>query len=332
MKRVTLYSSSSRARAPAGPAQSADPSPRRDEASVTEAAGGTPSADAPVHTTLWPGRVKRGVARLKSFHGRHHFLSLFVLCVVTALLTVLGYTHWMSAPQLLTQGDIDTAVRRSIEKKPLPSNAAKAYARIIQSVVRVRGYAQGKNPKTGEVGEFERGVGTGVVIVDKGLILTNMHVVSGNDRINVVFADGSESDATVVGLQPQHDLAVLQAKIVPDDLVAATLRSTADLKPGDDVVAVGFPFGFGPSASAGVVSGLKREFRSPKGEQPLTNLIQFDAAANPGNSGGPLVNLRGEVVGIVTAILNPQNEGFFVGLGFAVPIEEAAGAVGVSPF
>ncbi|HSD38503.1 MAG TPA: trypsin-like peptidase domain-containing protein [Rhodocyclaceae bacterium] len=276
--------------------------------------------------------MKRGIARLKSLHRRHQFLSLFVLCVVTALLTVFGHAHWKPAPQVLTQGDIDIAVRRSIEKKPLPSNAARAYAKIIQSVVRVRGYAHGKNPKTGEEGEFERGIGTGVVIVDKGLILTNLHVVSGNERIGVVFADGSESDAMVVGLRPQHDLAVLQAKTVPDDLVAATLRSTADLKPGDDVVAVGFPFGFGPSASAGVISGLKREFRSPKGEHTLSNLIQFDAAANPGNSGGPLVNLRGEVVGIVTAILNPQNEGFFVGLGFAVPIEEAAGAVGVSPF
>ena len=83
------------------------------------------------------------------------------------------------------------------------------------------------------------------------------------------------------------------------------MRSTADLAPGDEVVAVGFPFGIGPSVSAGVVSGLKREFRSPEGQQMLTNLIQFDAAANPGNSGGPLVTMDGEVVGIVTAILNP---------------------------
>jgi S1-C subfamily serine protease len=119
---------------------------------------------------------------------------------------------------------------------------------------------------------------------------------------------------------------------VPDDLFAATMRSTGDLAPGDHVVVVGFPFGIGPSASAGVVSGLKRQFRSPEGQQTLTNLIQFDAAANPGNSGGPLVTMDGEVVGIVTAILNPNRQRVFIGIGFAVPIENAAAAAGMPPF
>ena len=98
------------------------------------------------------------------------------------------------------------------------------------------------------------------------------------------------------------------------------------------MIAVGFPFGIGPSVSAGVVSGLAREYRSPQGKRLLTNLIQFDAAANPGNSGGPLVTADGEVVGIVTAILNPTDQGVFIGIGFAVPIENAAAAVGISPF
>ena len=131
---------------------------------------------------------------------------------------------------------------------------------------------------------------------------------------------------------PEHDLAVLQAKKLPDDLQAATLRSTSDLQPGDEVIAVGFPFGIGPSVSSGVISGLRREYRSPQGKRQLTNLIQFDAAANPGNSGGPLVTNDGEVVGIVTAILNPTEEHVFIGIGFAVPIESAAAAVGISPF
>jgi S1-C subfamily serine protease len=176
------------------------------------------------------------------------------------------------------------------------------------------------------------GVGTGVVIVDKGVILTNLHVVLGAEKIKVRFFDGMESEATVIGVRPEHDLAVLQAKSIPDDLVAATLRSTADLQVGDQVVAVGFPFGIGPSASAGVVSGLKREYHSPEGKRILTNLIQFDAAANPGNSGGPLVTADGEVVGIVTGILNPTSQRVFIGIGFAVPIENAAAAVGMSPF
>jgi S1-C subfamily serine protease len=194
-----------------------------------------------------------------------------------------------------------------------------------------------KDPATarndgGFPGYRSTGVGTGVVIVDKGVILTNLHVVLGAEKIKVRFFDGMEAEATVIGVRPEHDLAVLQAKAIPDDLVAATLRSTADLQVGDQVVAVGFPFGIGPSASAGVVSGLKREYHSPEGKRILTNLIQFDAAANPGNSGGPLVTADGEVVGIVTGILNPTSQRVFIGIGFAVPIENAAAAVGMSPF
>lgn len=189
-------------------------------------------------------------------------------------------------------------------------------------------------PKTDDKARDEEGrsVGTGVVIVDNGLILTNLHVVAGADRITVNFFDGSESEAVVVSLQPENDLAVLRAKTIPDDLHAATLRSTAGLAPGDEVVAIGFPFGIGPSASQGVISGLKREFRSPEGQRSLSNLIQFDAAANPGNSGGPLVTMDGHVVGIVTAIMNPNQQRTFIGIGFAVPIENAAAAVGMPPF
>lgn len=181
-------------------------------------------------------------------------------------------------------------------------------------------------------GYERRGVGTGVVIVDNGTILTNLHVVQGADLLHLTFMDGTESTATVAGVQAKDDLAVLRAATLPDDLQAATLASTAGLGPGEHVMAVGFPFGIGPSASGGVVSGLKRSFQSPQGEQMMTNLIQFDAAANPGNSGGPLVNMAGEVVGIVTAIYNPNQQGSFVGIGFAVPIENAASAAGMSPF
>ena len=176
------------------------------------------------------------------------------------------------------------------------------------------------------------GIGTGVVIVDSGVILTNLHVVRGASKLKVVFFDGLESDARVVGVQPENDLAVIKAEKLPDDLKPAVLRSTQDLAPGDEVVAAGFPFGIGPSVSSGIVSGLNREYRSPQGKRLLTNLIQFDAAANPGNSGGPLVTMDGEVVGIVTAILNPTDQRVFVGIGFAVPIENAASAIGMSPF
>jgi serine protease DegQ len=188
------------------------------------------------------------------------------------------------------------------------------------------------DPKTDKSGETEEAVGTGVVIEDTGKILTALHVVAGAKHIGVIFADGTESDADVVGSQPENDIAVLQAKTLPDDLMPATLRpSLRGLRPGDEVMAVGYPFGVGPSLSAGVISGFGRSYAS-KGEHPMTNLIQFDAAANPGNSGGPLINDDGEVIGIVTAILNPTEQAFFVGIGFAVPIENAASGVGISPY
>jgi S1-C subfamily serine protease len=242
---------------------------------------------------------------------------------------MVGYQSWKPSPHVYTQEDIDAAVLHTLETKTLPSPMAKAYDAIRDSVVRVR--AMGPDDEKGG-DEVERGVGSGVVIVDKGIILTNLHVVLSAKRVSVVFHNGLESEAAVIGTQPENDLAVLQAKTLPDDLAAATLRSTADLAPGDTVIAVGFPFGIGPSVTAGVVSGLRREYRSPEGKRLLTNLIQFDAAANPGSSGGPLVTADGEVVGIVTAILNPTEQHVFIGIGFAVPIENAASAVGISPF
>jgi S1-C subfamily serine protease len=254
------------------------------------------------------------------------------------VLLVLAFELWnarlASGPAAFTLAQIDHAVRTSLEEKPLPAPSAKAFEAVARSVVRVVGLMtegdDGSDKADGPT--LERGVGSGVVILDNGTILTNLHVVNGAKRIKVTFADGHESDAMLVNTQPENDLAVLRARSIPDDLAAATMRSTADLLPGDQVVAVGFPFGIGPSVSAGVVSGLKREFRSPDGEKKLTNLIQFDAAANPGNSGGPLVTMDGEVVGIVTAILNPSRQRVFIGIGFAVPIENAASAVGMPPF
>lgn len=230
----------------------------------------------------------------------------------------------------ISQEDIDAAVLHTIENKTLPSRAAKAAESVRQAVVRVRGFAE--DPKNPDAGEKERSVGSGVVIVDEGIILTNLHVVAGARRVSVTFYDGMESDAEMLGAHPENDLAVIRVRKIPDDLPAATLGSTHRLQPGDEVVAVGFPFGIGPSVSSGVVSGLNREFRSPEGERLLKNLIQFDAAVNPGNSGGPLVTMGGEVVGIVTAILNPTEARTFIGIGFAATIEAAGSAVGIPPF
>jgi S1-C subfamily serine protease len=277
-----------------------------------------------------PSRLR---ARWQRLHARHERALLLLAAAAVALALILAHAAITRAPRALTQQDIDAAVQHTLETVPMPSRAAKAYEAVRKSVVRVRGLGHEKEKDgTEKEGHVLQGVGSGVVIVDTGIILTNLHVVAGAERVQVEFDDGLEAEATVIGVRPEHDLAVLQAKKLPDDLPAATLRSTADLAPGDEVIAVGFPFAIGPSVSAGVVSGLRREYRSPQGKRLLTNLIQFDAAVNPGNSGGPLVTMDGEVVGIVTAILNPTEQSVFIGIGFAIPIENAAAAIGVSPF
>ena len=192
--------------------------------------------------------------------------------------------------------------------------------------------AADKSENTPEAKREASNIGSGVVVTETGIIITNFHVIEGTRRLQVRFHDGHVSDAKVLQVIPKKDLAIIQAISLPDDLPAATLGSSRDLAPGSEVVAVGFPFGIGPSVSAGVVSGLDREFVSPDSQENLDKLIQFDAAANPGNSGGPLVNMNGEVVGIVTAILNPNKSGTFVGIGFATTIESAGSSLGSSPF
>jgi len=297
--------------------------------------------------TGWRRRLGQGLMRRERWLWAAALLGLALLA---------GWPGWTARSQRpLAIEQIDAALREAFVKEPLQSAGLAAYEAILPSVVRVVGEsakppanaasaASATEPKPGQrqgkpdADDDEddamagRSVGTGVVIVDKGLILTNLHVVEGASRITVTFADGSESEARVVSLQRENDLAVLQALTIPDDLHAATMRSTAGLAPGEAVLAVGFPFGIGPSASQGVISGLNREFRSPQGQRILTNLIQFDAAANPGNSGGPLITMDGHVVGIVTAIMNPSKQRTFIGIGFAVPIESAAAGAGLPPF
>lgn len=291
-------------------------SPLSDPAAVADPVVPGPSPPAPGD---WRQRLARAALDPRLTWG--------MLTLVLMLLLIVLWRQAAQPPRALTQKDIDAAVLRSLTTQNLPSRAARAADKIAPAVVRVVAYVRDKRGN-----DVEQGVGTGVVITDKGVILTNLHVVQSAQSVRLVFADGSESQAQLAGVQPDQDLAVLQALTVPDDLHAATLRSTHDLRPGDEVVAVGFPFGIGPSTSSGVISGLGRSFRSPEGDQDIGNLIQFDAAANPGNSGGPLVTMDGEVVGVVTGILNPTSHRTFVGIGFAVPIESAAGAAGLPPF
>ena len=337
MKRKALYSRAGRRRVSAGhdPDYSSPDFPGRDKP---------------------PSFARELLQKVKNFAARHDRAVSAILSVV-AVFAILGVWKFINpTPGQWSQWDIDNAVKYTLSRTdPPPAETAVAAAVVAPSVVRVEGFLsperaaeeakaeraanKGKHvPEPAQSADADKdkpdATGSGVVIDDKGDILTNLHVIRSTDRWVVTYWDGTKSEARLINVQPENDLAVIRTKSVPDDLKPATLASTAGLNPGDTVVAVGFPFGIGPSVSSGVIAGLKREFVDPDGKDgggSVTTLTQFDAAANPGNSGGPLVNRDGEVVGIVTAIMNPSGHSVFAGIAFAVPIENAARAVGDNP-
>jgi S1-C subfamily serine protease len=168
-------------------------------------------------------------------------------------------------------------------------------------------------------------LGSGVIIDSQGDILTALHVVQGASRIEVSFADGTSSTASIASSDAAHDIAVLTPLTLPAVVVPAALGDAPQI--GDEVFAVGNPLDLVASLSAGVVSGLNRTF-TPQDGPSLPGLIQFDAAVNPGSSGGPLLNAKGQVIGIVTGLANPAGNDEFAGIGFAVPIAIAGRAAG----
>ncbi len=247
--------------------------------------------------------------------------------VLIAFAVLSAYNVIKPPPPPITQRDIDMAVANALAlATPPPSIASTVYEIIRPSVVQIHTRVLGTD------GKSEGGRGTGVVLDDRGTILTSLHVVAGAIDIKVIFADGTDSEANVIAKQPEQDIAALRAKILPDNLVPATLGNPRALRVGDEAIVVGNPFGITSSLTAGVISGLGRTFKPPKSSEPLKNLIQFDAAVNPGNSGGPLLNRDGEVVGIVTGLINPTDQDVFIGIGFAVPIDTAAAAAGSPPY
>jgi S1-C subfamily serine protease len=252
--------------------------------------------------------------------------GLFASGVAAALLATALYGVLVPGPHQLTQGDVTDSVARALASQtPAPATSQLVYDAIRPSLVLIETESPtGKGTESG-------GLGTGVVVDQAGDILTCLHVVAGSDAIQLTFADGTKSTARVTVRQPQHDIAVLRATTPPAAIVPATLGNPNAVRVGSDAFVVGNPFGLYGSISSGVVSGLGRSFQVPNSAQVLLNLIQVDAAVNPGNSGGPLLNRDGQVVGIVTALVNPTKEGVFIGIGLAVPIDVAGGAAGLPP-
>jgi S1-C subfamily serine protease len=164
-------------------------------------------------------------------------------------------------------------------------------------------------------------LGSGVIVTDTGTVLTANHVIADRGSVSILFADGTKTAATVASADPKIDIATLTPKKLPEVVVPATLGGGVAV--GSDVVTIGNPLGLRDSTTTGIVSGLNRTTKANPGS--LSGLIQFDAAVNPGSSGGPLLNSQGLVVGVVVSIADPGDDDAFAGIGFAVPIGTALG-------
>jgi S1-C subfamily serine protease len=254
---------------------------------------------------------------------RRTWFVVLLLVVVAAIAAVLVFRGSSPGKRAITQADVNKTVKAAVDKavagiESAPPHAAEVYRTILPSLVVITTDNQADSEK----------LGAGVVVNQQGAILTANHVVDGAGSITVTFADGTKSRADVATAQPDNDIAVLQAEQLPSVIVPAVLAGGPQV--GDDAFAVGHPLGLVQSLSAGVISGLDRSLPVADG-RTLKGLIQFDAAVNPGNSGGPLLNRQGQVIGIVTALANPSKQDFFTGIGFAVPIATAGGAAGGPP-
>jgi S1-C subfamily serine protease len=194
--------------------------------------------------------------------------------------------------------------------------------RVSPSVVHLEAIHRGQAQTPRGMVPFERGgAGSGLIIAPDGYVLTNSHVVHGASRLEVGLADGRRMPATLIGADPHTDLAVVR---VPESgLPAARFGDSARLKVGQLVIAIGNPLGFQATVTAGVVSALGRSLRSESGRL-IEDIIQTDAALNPGNSGGPLVDSRGQVVGINTAVIQ-----YAQGICFAIPVNTARWVAGL---
>ena len=255
------------------------------------------SAQAP--TTAGDDRV------LPGYDWRWVLSAVGVLVVAMVIIAALAFK--------LGSGAATSANRASETPTPTPAATAtplpvtEMYRQIVPSVVMIT--------------TSKGSLGSGVIVTDAGTVLTANHVVSGGGSISILFADGTKTAATIAAADPKIDIAALTPKRLPEVVVPAILGGGVAV--GSDVVAIGNPLGLRGSTTTGVVSGLNRTTETRVGT--LSGLIQFDAAVNPGSSGGPLLNTQGLVVGVVVSIADPGRDDAFAGIGFAVPIGTALG-------
>jgi putative serine protease PepD len=236
------------------------------------------------------------------------------VAVVALVLAAIGFYRWGSAGK-------PAAAPRTAPSSAAPSRTptpADVYTTVAPSVVSIESVPTGGTTVD---------LGTGVIVNADATILTALHVVKDAGSIKVTFADGTTSAATVTSADPAIDIATISPSTLPSVVVPAVLGSSDRLNVGDSVIAIGNPLGLTRTTTTGVVSGLDRHATGDEGGN-LAGLIQFDAAVNPGSSGGPLLDGKGETVGIVVALANPTAARTFIGVGFAVPIGAAVAAGG----
>jgi len=280
--------------------------------------GSFPRGSAPVEVPpVAAAPRRRRIGRLAARAGR---ALLLVAAVVITLLALRS----LSAPAPLSVRDVEATIGRVLASAtPSPPAAVAIYEQVRHSVVQVRVRVEGQSGTFG---------GSGVILDISGRILTSLHVVRGASEITLTFSDGTESPARIEAERPENDIALLQALRPPALLIPATLGDPRSVQVGDDAIVVGNPLGLTRSLSTGSISGLDRQFQAAGRGEVLSGLIQFDAAVNPGNSGGPLLNRSGDVIGIVTGLANPVGRDVFSGIAFAVPIDVAASAAGSPPY
>jgi S1-C subfamily serine protease len=304
--------------------------------------------------------------RLSRVRSRARWAGVFAMGIAAALVAVMLYGAMVPGAQPLTQQDVATRISQALASvTPAPALSQRAYQAVQASLVLVVAQVPGgsttpglsplpgssagpassvapgssaapggnstptSTPRPAGVSTADGSMGSGVVVDLSGDILTCLHVVANATSIEVTFADGTKSPATIQATQPENDIAVLRATQPPATLVPAVLGNPRSMQVGSEAYVLGSPFGLTGSISSGIVSALDRSFQLPNNGPLLTGLIQVDAAVNPGSSGGPLVNRAGQVVGIVSALINPTNQGVFIGIGLAVPIDVAGGAAGL---
>jgi S1-C subfamily serine protease len=270
------------------------------------------------HQTVPPGHGENsGTRRLACTRWQETFL---LLAFVSALMptTAMG---WGYQPEQSRGVPSPPAYRHLVANQPLSTeelNTIAVFEKAAQSVVYITNTAVRRDIWSLNTFEVPQGSGSGFIWNRKGHIVTNYHVIYGADSIQVVLDDQSTHDARIIGVDPDHDLAVLQITGTADTLIPLDIGNSQDLRVGQRVLAIGNPFGLDHTLTTGVVSALGRSIKSVN-DRTIEGAIQTDAAINPGNSGGPLLNSAGQLIGVNTQIISPS--GAYAGIGFAVPVD-----------